>query len=43
MITHADGTEEPVEPPRVPQVAGADGVAAVLPPVPTELRDRPLS
>jgi cell division protease FtsH len=46
MIVHANGTEEPAEPPRVPQVAGpgADGVGAdVLPPVPTELRDRPLS
>jgi cell division protease FtsH len=44
MITHADGTEEPA-PLRVPQVAGAgaDGAGAdVLPPVPTELRDRPL-
>jgi cell division protease FtsH len=40
MITHADGTEEPAEPPRVPQVfgPGTDGAGAdVMPPVPTEL------
>jgi cell division protease FtsH len=39
MITHADGTEEPAEPARVPQVFGPDAAGAgadVLPPVPTD-------